>query len=525
MRTGHGEVRGDRLVKVLLMNPPTAYEDLQGSELEPLGLCYLAAVARQAGHEVLVRDLCDTRSGDVDTFFHEIDEFAPQVLGVTAMSHNYARGLEIARVLKARYACTTVFGGWHVSGTPQTVADPAIDYVVRGEGEETFVELLSHLETGSPARSNIQGLAYEEDGRVHVNCARERIMALDDLPRPERIGLPIGRYCHAVLLNRPMSQMTTLSIQGSRGCPYKCTFCQTPAIWGNLWRRRDPASIADEIEHLIETYGINSLLFRDEEFTLNKGWVISVAKELTRRGIPRVLEWGSFCRVDDIDRELMEALKEAGYCYGFLGIEAGTPEARERLQKHYKQDEAEKAVRLFHEYDITSHGGWIIGFPWDTREGLERQFQWIRTLPLDIMTMSYAMPFDATAFGREMREQGMLLSDDTDRITLQRPVLRTPLIPTEELTRIRSRFMRRFYFHPHYLARLTRRVFLRPLRLQIFAEFLWQHGRASYFGPDPVVSEFRIPATYLEQLSTSPQVPGGLESARLERDVEPLPAF
>ncbi len=492
-------------MKVFLINPPYCHEE-QGGALEPIGLCYLASVARLAGHDVRIHDLCDTHHADLPRFFAEMDAFDPEVVGITGMSSNYMAGLKVARAVKARYGCTTVFGGWHVSGRPQTVLEAAIDYVVIGEGEDTFVELLRFLSSGKPQRCEIRGLAYEEDGHVQINRPRERMKSLDLLPPPDRSELPVHRYRHPMLMNVPVSRMKTLSLQGSRGCPYKCTFCQTPAIWGNLWRHRDAASVADEIEHLIEAHQINSLFFRDEEFTLNRTWVLDVARELTRRGIPKVLQWGSFCRLDDIDRELVETLKEAGYCYGFVGIEGGTAGARDRIRKHFKQEEAERALQLFHEYDITSHAGWIIGFPWDTPEGLEEQFDWLRTLPIDLLAMSYAMPFDGTPFGEEMKATGMLLSEDTDRISLKRPVLRTPHIGTEELVRIRASFVRRFYLRPRHLARMVRRLYLQPQRFRIFGEIVWQFGKTAYFGPRGL-SDFSIPDSLYK--SPSREDPGG----------------
>ena len=120
-----------------------------------------------------------------------------------------------------------------------------------------------------------------------------------------------------------------------------------------------------------------------------------------RRGLARELSWGSFGRVDDIDAELADALAEAGYCYAFLGIDSGDPEARARLRKHYEQADAERAFRLLSARDITCHAGWIIGFPWDTRPGLERQFAWIATLPLDMLTATYALPLARTPLAEQ----------------------------------------------------------------------------------------------------------------------------
>ncbi|MEM7202643.1 MAG: radical SAM protein [Planctomycetota bacterium] len=501
-------------MRVFLINPPTAYDE-QTSLVEPLGLCYLAAAAKEAGHVVAVHDMVSTRHADVDRLFTELDAFDPQVVGLTAMTNAFGRALALARAVKARYGCTVVVGGWHVSGDPDGVLDPAIDFAVIGEGEDTFVELLGWLDGSPAALADIKGIAYERGGRAVVHERRARRRDLDALPRPDRTGLPLHLYQVPALLSAPLSRMRTLTIQASRGCPYRCTFCQTPSIWTNLWTRRTPAAVVDEIEDLIDEHGVDSIWIRDEEFTINRRWVLAICRELMRRHLPDRLRWGSFCRVDDIDREFAVQLAEAGYCYGFLGIDSGDPESRARIQKEYQQEEAERAFALFRELDITSHGGWIIGFPWDTRDNLEQQFAWIRSLPVDMLTVTYALPFAGTPFGEQIRRDGLALSTDFERFSEKEPVVRTPHIPTAELMRLRSRFIRRFYLRPGHLAAQVRRVARRPARLRIFAEMLWHHLRETrYFGVQPLLRRqqrsFAVPARWHEPRQPRPVVePGG----------------
>lgn len=469
-------------MRVFLVNPPATYEE-QTSRVEPLGLCYLAAVAKAAGHSVRIHDLCDTAAADEPRMLAELDAFAPDLVGFTAMTSAFGRALELARSVKARRAVPIVCGGWHVSGDPAAVLEPELDFAVVGEGEDTFLELLRHLETGAPARSAIEGLAWKEAGELRLNAPRSRLRDLSRLPRPDRSDLPIDLYRVPALLHAPLSRMRTLTIQASRGCPYTCTFCQTPAIWGRAWARREPKDVVDEIEALVDAHGLDSVWMRDEEFTLDKRWVLAICGELIRRGLHRRIAWGSFCRVDDIDRELMSGLTEAGYVYGFLGVEAGDPGVRLRLKKRFAQEDAERAFALFDEFDVTSQLSWIIGFPWDTAESLERQFDWIRTLPADILTVTYALPFASTEFARDMAEQGMILLDDWTRFSEKEPVLRTPHIPLEELRRLRPSFIRRYYARARHVRRVLRRVLARPARVRIFGELLWHHLRETeYFG-------------------------------------------
>ncbi|MEW6775591.1 MAG: radical SAM protein, partial [Bdellovibrionota bacterium] len=285
-------------MRIFLINPPSNCSDTL-PWLEPLGLSYIGAVCRDAGHDVRIRDLLTIEKADIPALFAELDGFRPDLVGFTAMSEHFRNGLELARAVKSRYGCTVVFGGWHVSGEPRAALESAIDFVVRGEGEDTILELLDYLQGKGPALDQIDGIAYEKDGILRITRARDRIKKLARLPAPMREGLPVGSYRFPMLYSVPVSRMNTLSVQASRGCPYKCVFCQTPALWSNLWSKRAPVAVVDEIEELVNRYNINTLIFRDEEFTIRPQWVMEICEEMARRGLPKKITWGSFARVDD----------------------------------------------------------------------------------------------------------------------------------------------------------------------------------------------------------------------------------
>ena len=500
-------------MRVALVSPPLNVPALT-SQLEPLGLGYIGAVCRAAGHEVELHDLISIQSADLDDFFRRLDRFRPDVVGITAMSEMFPNGVAVARAVKARYGCTTVFGGWHVSGDPSEVRDPAIDFVVVGEGEETILELLQHLQGSSIPLATIAGLAYKVPDGHRVNEARRRNRVLDALPRPIRDGLPIDRYKFGFIFQHTPQRNRTLSVQASRGCPYKCTFCQTPTVLGNLWASRSAVDVVDEIVEMTERHPtMNTLFFRDEEFTIRPKWVHEICNEMVRRGVPKKVSWGAFGRVDDLSDDLGAALHAAGCRMLIVGIEGTDSESTQRVQKNYKIDEVVRACEIMTRHEIISHGGWIIGYPWDTREKLEKAFQWILALELDFLEVYFAVPFKGTKLGREVEEAGLLLHTDPARLTCFDVSIHTPAIPADELRRMRDGFYRRFMLRPRQLRRFVRHAVRRPERFLIGAQYFTTPGYwARYFlttllDRSERVESFEIPARFHAPLRRAERPP------------------
>lgn len=449
-------------MKLFFINPPSVFGFTEvGVWIEPLGLAYIAGTCREAGHDVRIRDMFNTNIDDLKSLFREIDEFRPDVIGFTAMTENFKNGLEIAKAAKSRYGCPIIFGGWHVSGEPSTVLNPEIDYVVVGEGEETVLELLDVLQ-GKLDRKLVNGLAYKTDDGFQVNEKRPRIKKLTAIPRPMREGLPVDRYRWPSMMVEPTWNLNTLSVQASRGCPYKCTFCQTPALWGSAWTSRTPESVVDEIEQLINEHGANHIFFRDEEFTVRSRWVIEICNEIVRRGLQKRFQWGSFARADDITPELAEAMWQAGGRAIIIGLEATSRESGENMKKYYDLEQASEALHIMARRGFFVYGSWIIGFPWDTEESLQAGFDWMLRQPVDLLNIFFVIPFPGTEFRRQVEEQGLLLVDDTSRYNLREVVVKTPHISTERLFKLRGEFTRRYYLRTSYFRQIIGRMFQRP---------------------------------------------------------------
>ncbi|MCW5830728.1 MAG: cobalamin-dependent protein [Deltaproteobacteria bacterium] len=457
-------------MKLFFINPPSNFSYVDVSVwMEPLGLAYISAVCRDAGHDVRIRDMFNSKVEDARRLFAELDEFQPDVVGFTAMTENFKNGLEFARAVKARYGCKVVYGGWHVSGDPSAILDPAVDCVVIGEGEETILEVLDCFE-GKMQIEEVQGIAYKTRDGYQATERRTRIKRITSIPFPMREGLPINQFQFHAMLTHPVKKSRFLSVQASRGCPYKCTFCQTPALWGSAWTSRTPESVVDELEHLANNYGVNNVFFRDEEFTVRPRWVVEICNEIVRRGMEKSLRWGSFARVDDMSKELVDTMYAAGSRYMVLGLEATDTERGAKMKKHYDIEEASASLRMIADKGITISGGWIIGFPWDTPESLEKSFQWLLKQPIDMLGVFFVTPFAGTEFRRQVDEQGLLLTDDTDHFNIREATVKTPHIPTKELYRLRQEFTRRYYLRPAYVGHLLKKMYIRPELIRIIPE-------------------------------------------------------
>jgi len=224
----------------------------------PLGLGYLAAVMEAEGHTVTILDLGLHPDTSLEQDLERLISFQPDLMGVTAMTNNYHSAERILALVKARIGCVTVLGGPHATIFPdRVIADPNIDYVIYGEGEETLRDLTrviaSKAQPDEATLRGIAGLCFKVDGQPTLNPPRPLIRDLDALPMPARHLFELERY---PLYTPSGERMVTLL--SSRGCPYNCSYC-FKGIVGRTYRQRSPESIIAELHHLKDTYGYRHL--------------------------------------------------------------------------------------------------------------------------------------------------------------------------------------------------------------------------------------------------------------------------
>jgi radical SAM superfamily enzyme YgiQ (UPF0313 family) len=269
-------------LKVLFVNPfflaDSALERQLMTLYFPLGLLYLAGVAREAGHTVTVFD--GTFADGDSAFADALDAHAPDVVCIASLVTLRPAALRLARLAHERTA-TVIVGGPDPTAEPEVyLGEPAVDVVVAGEGEQTLVDLLATLGT-SRDLGNVAGIAYRAAEDVIQTPARGAILDLDTLPWPARDLIDVESYVAAW---KDTHGYSSLSLSVSRGCPYGCEFC-ADAVMGPHLRRRAPENVAAEMRHLETQYAPDRFRLVDDLEGLGRDWLVALGQAMMAAGV------------------------------------------------------------------------------------------------------------------------------------------------------------------------------------------------------------------------------------------------
>jgi len=446
-------------LKVLLINPPRENEIFGNNPViieeergynPPLGLLYLAAhLEAHTGHEVEVIDaqVEELTYGELE---RRIAGAAPDVVGLTAMTMTLVDVLKTARAARrVRPSAKIVLGGPHVHLFPEeTIAFEEVDFLVLGEGEEAFKELLDFID--EPDRlKDVKGLVFVEDGRVVNTGARPAIDDLDALAFPARRLVPYRRYSSLLAKGDCVTTVFT-----SRGCPFKCTFCDRPHL-GKRFRARSPVNVVDELEECVRM-GIGEFLVYDDTFTVDRARVIEICDEIVARGLE--VSFDIRARVDTVSDEMLAKLARAGCAGIHYGVEAGTEKILKVLNKGIHISQAEEVFRMTRRHGIPVLAYFMIGSPTETREDIETTFRVMRNLKPDYVHMTVLTPFPGTEIYRMGLESGVIESDVWREFAADPdPSFEPPHwgenFSREELNDLLRRGYKSFYLRPGYIAR------------------------------------------------------------------------
>jgi len=406
-------------MKIALIAPPYPLEEAPSP---PLGLAYVAAACEAAGAEVRIFDFIVSRYTP-EKLAAALDSFRPDAVGSTAVTMNFIQAVSILKdVKKHNRKIVTMMGGPHVSFDIENSLKiyPEIDLIVIGEGEETLSELVPAL-TSPEEWEKIQGIAFRKDGKVFATPQRPLIENLDTIPTPARHLLPVSRY---LALGYPVSIIT------SRGCPNKCIFCLGRKMVGYKARFRDPSLVVDEIEDIL-SYGFTRINIADDLFTANKERVRTLCAEIKRRGV--TFAWSAFARVNTVDREVLEVMKDAGCDSVSFGIESGNPEMLKRIRKGITLDQAREATRICKEAGIITHASFMVGLPGETKETLQDTSRFARELDI-FYGYHFLAPFPGTTVREEIEKYDLkILTDDWSRYDANSPTVCSSKITPEEI--------------------------------------------------------------------------------------------
>lgn len=368
------------------------------------------------------------------------------------MTPNYKSAHMVAKLVKEVSKETTVImGGAHPTVLPvETLQDPNVDIVVRGEGELTAFEVTESI-AGRLQLKDIAGISFKENGKIIQTPERVPIEDLDSLPLPARHLLPVEKYRPFFpdqLFKAPVEAILT-----SRGCPFRCIFCAARVISGRKYRWRSPKKVIEEIELLINEYGIQQLGIIDDTFTADKKRAEKICEELITRKLNKDLVWLCATRVDAVDRDLLKKMCEAGCRSISYGIESGSQRLLNLIRKGISLDQAKKAVKSTKEAGIECRGTFILGLPTETRNESMETINFAKELDLDFAKFSLATPYPGTELHDIAVSDGNLSIDWSMLSSMIGFSECDPAyVPTgrdpKELKSLQRKAMKEFYFRP-----------------------------------------------------------------------------
>lgn len=365
-------------------------------------LGWLSSSIHAAGHDVFVLSLNTRRIADYKSVLPDfVSRYAPDMIGITVVCTTYTSALQMVAHLGEYFHGYIVLGGAQMSFERENALKDSnrVDFGIVGEGEETVVELLDHLEAGKGLQ-DISGLIYRNNGEIKVNPSRKWIEDLNKLPFPD----------YRLFGLKSIPPGITYRISTSRGCPFRCAFCNPHTMQGK-WRTRDFALAIEELRFARKHFDIRRFDICEPVFNLTSERVIEFCELLLKEGINMPWTCNSGIRADRITDEMIRAMKRAGFYDVKLGVETLSPKIFPKINKGETIDDIVHAVEVVKRNGLRISGSFIIGLPSATYETDMESFVNARKLGFDEMYWSYLIPYPGTPAYAWVLEHGEMYYD------------------------------------------------------------------------------------------------------------------
>jgi len=440
-------------VSILLIDPPRAligkgniWKVLKRN-LPSLGLAYIAAYLEQCGHKVAIVDM-KVEELSIDDLLTKIKQGAYQLIGITATTVQINSAMVIAKNIKHLFPdIKIVMGGPHPHVMAEEVlSSKHVDYVARGEGEITMLELANKKNPES-----ILGLSFKKNSNLVHNSPRPVIENIDTLPFPARHLLLMDKY-------RPTpgnyKRLPVASMITSRGCPGKCTFCNTD-IFGKKIRFRSSGNIVKEIKFLMNNYGVKEISFYDDTLTISKKNIEEFCNNIIENNIDII--WSCMSRVDCVSLSMLKLMKKAGchsICYG---IESADEKILRNINKKVSLSCVPEVIKLTKKANIEVRVSFMLGNPGETKNTLENTIRYAISLKPDIFVFNITTPFPGTDMYNWAKENGYLSTYNWSDYDLGNVIMNLPTVDSEIIKKCYKIAYKKCYLRLEYLMqRLTK---------------------------------------------------------------------
>jgi anaerobic magnesium-protoporphyrin IX monomethyl ester cyclase len=405
---------------------------MTGGVEEPLGLLYLAATLRRAGHDVSLFDLTGVDS--LECMAHALR--LADVIGFSSSSALFGHALEVLTYVRGvAPEVPVIIGGPHATIFPEQVLDAGFDYVALGEGEDTIREFCVSLAEGKAERC--PGTAHKDHERVVINPRTGFIRDLDDLPFPARDLLDYSLY-------------PTIGMMATRGCPFNCLYCKPMVehLFGRKIRYRSAANVVAEIEDALNLLGRKVIHFKDDTLTvLQQEWFHQFERALQDRGL--TIRWQANSRVDTITYEKLKLMRKTGCTLLGFGVESGSPRILDFYRKQADPEQVEQAFRWCHELGILPHAFIMLGAPEERVEDMELTYKLIRKIKPSSWMVYTTTPLpgsDLYAYAQEhdlLNIEGYEQFDNAENSLLGRLPMKLRYLTGNDIIRYRNKINRR----------------------------------------------------------------------------------
>jgi anaerobic magnesium-protoporphyrin IX monomethyl ester cyclase len=436
---------------------------------EPIALEYIAAYLEKNDYN------CTILSGNVEEeYFSGLrSHLKKSPLALLLSIHStflVPSAVQIARSWRRIFGqAPIIVGGYHPTGAPEIVLEDCFDFAVIGEGEKTVRFLLDSIREARSTLS-LPGVAQKgKDGKLTVNESPGRLK-FSELPWPKRSG-EILNQCSPGPLSYPAAGRVA-QISYSRGCPYRCEFCVSPKVWGPEVHYRRAADVVDEMEDLVERFGVNAFFFADLTFNLGKAKVIELCDAIRKSevlgSIGDNFGWHAMCEVLGSDLTMLKQMATSGCSKIDFGIESFNNNTLERIKPRQGLIDTKQALEAANEAGILTRALLMVGYEWETKESIREVAQIAISLPVDQLRIAYYVPFPGTAAYSRLKDR---LFTDYEAFTTDTPAFEPDSMKADELKKEVKRAIVQFYNSPGYFKHVSSKVSKHPRLKKSFKRF------------------------------------------------------
>ncbi|MFH1641561.1 MAG: radical SAM protein [Nanoarchaeota archaeon] len=440
-------------MKIILINPD--FDEVGSNKsfkgviniIPPLGIMYTASVLVKNNFEVKIVDAYLEKSRNL---CHFLNKENPDIVGISVTTPAFPNTIKIAKMIRKNFPeIIIVVGGPHVTVIPkQTLSSDCFDIGIIGEGEVTFLELVKELSKKKPNLGGVKGLSFKKKGKIFFTGSRPLIKNLDSIPFPARhLVPPLSKYKPTPASYRKLPQGTIIT---SRGCYSKCAFCDR-SIFGHSYRERSVNNVFDEVEELVDKFGVKELKFFDDNFTLNKKRLFKICDEFKKRKVD--LGWSCLTRVNLVNKEILIKMKKAGCWQILFGVESGDPAILKSIRKGITLTQSEKAVRLAKKLGFSVRADFIMGLPGENIKTMEKTLQFAKKINPSFASFHKFTPYPGSEIYKNLIKEGYRfdLKKTYGQLNCSDSIYSPKSISKKQLGDFIKKAYKEFYLRPEYM--------------------------------------------------------------------------